>query len=98
MVKQLNQTTLKPNNEFLEGNKSEFVRKGYTIEKRVFKDASFFKGWFKNMVPQWSEWNPVFSYTRLDIANSQKELLEENKAKCTCRTEYRLIKDNKFEK
>lgn len=98
MVKQLNQTVLKPNSEFLEGNKNDFVRKNYTIEKRVFQDMFFFKGWFRNMVPKWSSWIPAFSYTRLDIAESQLELLESKKPYCACRTEYRMIKEKNIEK
>lgn len=71
-----------------------FIRLGYTVEKRVYKDVYWFNGWFRNLQPEWSKWMPIYSYQTLPFANKMKVMLENRKSYKKFTVEYRLVKDN----
>lgn len=73
--------------------KKVVVRRNYTVEKRVHKDAFWYQGWFSSLVPEWSEWEPVYSYTKVKHAGEMYLTLEKNKAYNKVKTEYRFIKE-----
>ena len=79
----------------LEKEMSSVIIKEYTVERRIFKDGRFFKGYFANMNAQWGEWEPVYSYTKLEHAHKMQQVLETGKPFKTFKVEYRLIKENK---
>lgn len=73
--------------------KNGFIRLNYTIESRIWKDVNWLKGWCRNMKPEWSEWDPVYSYSRISNAEKTLNLLVKEKHRRIVKTEYRLIKE-----
>jgi len=67
--------------------------KKYRIEHRIFKDTSWFGGWFKSMKPHWSEWTKFKDCDNLCDLKKEYESLLANKHKLKYRTEYRMIND-----
>jgi len=72
---------------------SVIIRRNYTVEKRIFKDSKWYNGWFRGMVPEWSEWEAVYSYTKASFAGAMYKQLEKDKHHQKCRTEYRFIRE-----
>ena len=76
-----------------EHQKKEVIRRNYTVEKRIFLDAFSLKGWFRNMKPDWSDWEPMYSYTVVENAGSMYKTLMKNKPYQKMKVEYRFIKE-----
>jgi len=74
--------------------KPTFVRRTYTIEFREFKDAAWYKGWFRGLIPSWGEWTPIHSYTSVKNTRIMHILLNKKAPYKLCRTEYRVIKED----
>lgn len=67
----------------------------YTIEYRIFKDSNWFKGWFRNIAPQWSEWTIwKDNYNTLKDLQEDFDKLEAKRPYLKYRSEYRMIKKN----
>lgn len=72
-------TTLKQNKE-------------YAIEYRIFKDMTWFKGWFKGLKPYWAEWENWKDYDSLEELQKDYNILETKRPYLAFRTEYRIVK------
>ena len=73
-------------------NTDKFIRKDFTVEKRIWKDVFWYQGWFRNLQPEWSEWVPVYTYDKINNASKAINLLNRTKHIKTIKTEYRLVK------
>lgn len=70
-------------------------RLNFSIEERVFKDVNWWGGWFRGLVPKWSDWELVETYPDSKTASDIYTILDESKNYKRSRTEYRLIKERK---
>lgn len=66
--------------------------KPYSIEKRVYQDQFWFKGFFQNMQPEWSGWVKFENYTDLKSMQADLDILNRNKAYVMHKVEYRAVK------
>lgn len=72
---------------------SQQNNKKYNVESRVYKDTFWYRGWFKNLKPHWSEWGNVTSVKSLRVAARMVEDLEMCKGTLSYKAEYRITKN-----
>ena len=65
----------------------------YTIEYKVYKDVAWYRGWFRGLVPQWSEWKVFDSFSSLKVINIIINDLEVKNKKVNHKIEYRVIRN-----
>lgn len=66
--------------------------KPYIIEYRIFKDVSWFKGYFRNMKPGWTDWIIWKAFDNLEELKIVYDRLEAKKSYVQYKTEYRMVK------
>ena len=59
--------------------KKEVIRRKYTVERRIYKDVFWYQGWFSSLVPEWSDWEPMYSYSKVNHAGSMYKTLMKGK-------------------
>lgn len=65
----------------------------YRIERRVFKDSRWMKGWSVNNKNEWSEWIPCGRFNELKAAYTTELTMNRIKQKAAYTSEYRIIKN-----
>ena len=73
--------------------KNENKIRPYEIQRRVFKDSFWFRGWFKDLKPEWSEWSTLMSFEDLKKSHEVQNIFEKKKIFLKYKVEYRLIKN-----
>ncbi len=69
----------------------------YRVESRVYKDVFWFGGYFRNLVPEWSDWIEHGVYYDLECADRVMRILEAKKHLTRGKTEYQIMRIGDWE-
>jgi len=67
--------------------------KPYSIEKRIYEDKFWFKGYFASLEPKWSAWRKFDNYDNLKALQRDLDVLNKNKSYVGHTVEYRSVKN-----